>query len=106
MCNTFVSLSLARREAIIEVPLIKSQRDLLLKDQPRFRHVPHRDCDQFPPACSELVQLGLHILRVGKYLDDSVLKLFLLLCLRGERLSYEQQKSQCTKAHASDHPRY
>src|SRR6185295_10613476 len=75
-----------------------------LKDQPRLRHIPHRDRHQFPPTRSKFVQPGLHILGVGKHFNDFVLEPFRLLGLYRKRLSHEKQNSKRTKANARNHP--
>jgi hypothetical protein len=74
-----------------------TRTSLFLKDQSRLRHITHRDRHQLPPACSKLVQLGLHILGVRKYLDDFVLEPFWLLSLRCKRLPRHKQEPQRTK---------
>src|ERR1041384_1406774 len=75
------------------------------KDQPRLRHIPHRDRHQFPPARSNLVQPGLHILGVGKHLNDFILEPFRLLSLRCKWLPDEKQEPQRTKTDTCYHPR-
>src|SRR6267143_7180595 len=97
--STFLSCAFREQRDRPSHPLLS-----LLKDQPRLRHISHRDRHQFPPGGSEFVQHGLHILGVRKDLDDFVLEPFRLLSLRRKRLPHKQQEPQRTKTDTCYHP--
>src|SRR5882762_1324999 len=98
--STFLSCAFREQRDRPSYPLLS-----LLKDQPRLRHIPHRDRHQLPPARSELVQSGLHILGVRKNIDDFVLEPFRLLCLRCKQQRRHKQKPQRTKTDSCYQPR-
>lgn len=92
-------------EPYLTLSALITYRCLLLKNQPRFCHISHRYRDEFPSSCAKFVQLGLHVLSVGKDFDDSVLKPFWLLRLDDEGLAKDKHEPQGPKAESSYRPR-